>query len=342
MKSSSKPHTHEIQQLQSYEVNDSLNRLELKKDHLIAFSLIAGVASIYLFLQGTYTLELFGSYGLNIFMTAAAILGLISYARIGKSPFSLVSLGFALGLVSWVSGLWFYTYTYYIANADLPYISMADAFYLMSYPPMIWGTISLLRLFARSLKRMEWLTLAAAGTAFTILMIPYVILPSIEGVGGLTQLEALVTVLYPLMDAAVFLLLFPLFLAFRKGVIGLSFALIASGAAMYTLGDIALTYVNLTTGYFDGHPLDLLLFSGCILVGYGFWRRQSDMKSIVFDKRIDGRAIKLDRGAHCVYCNLEVRDPDVCQVCQRIARKLFQAEPSYTGCSSSGGSLHRS
>lgn len=334
MKFGSISHTPEIPQLESYEIRESLNRLQVKKDYLIAFSLMAGVASIYLFLQGTYALELFGSYGLNIFMTVAAMLGLISYMRIGKSPFSFVSLGFALGLISWVSGLWIYTYSYYVANADLPYISMADVFYLMSYPLMIWGAVSLLRLLVRTLERTEWLALAATGTAFTFLMVPYVILPTIEGVGALTPLEALVTVLYPVMDAVVFLLLFPLFLAFRKGVIGLSFALIASGAALYTLGDIALTYVNLTTGYYDGHPLDLLLFSGCILVGYGFWRRQSDMKSVLFDKDMDGRAIKLDHGTHCVHCNLEVRDLDICQVCQRIARKLFQAEPSYTGCSS--------
>ena len=300
--------------------------------------LITGVALIYLLLQGTYALELFGAYGLIAFMTAAAILGVVSYIQLGKSPFSFVSLGFALGLMSWVLGLAVYTYTYYIANTDLPYLSIADVLYLMEYPPMIWGAIGLLRHFGRSLERVKWAAVAVSGTTLILLMIPYVLLPSIQ---GLTSLEALVTILYPLMDTVVFLLILPLFFAFRKGVFGLSFALIASGTALFVLGDMALAYVNVTTGYYDGHPLDLLLFMGCILVGYGFWKRNTDLKSIDFGEHRGGKGIKLDLGTHCVYCNLDVRDQDVCQVCRRIARKLFHADTSYRSCCSSSGNLQR-
>jgi hypothetical protein len=320
LESSSRQSTYGIDQLRNYELRGLLSRPELKS-HLTAFSLMTSVSLIYLLFQGTYGLELFGSYGLIAFMSAAAILGIISYMRLGKSLFSSISLGIAVGLISWVLGLAVYTYTYYIANADLPYVSIADLFYLMSYPPMIWGALGLLRLFGRSLDRVEWTIVAVSGAALCLLMIPYVIVPSIE---GLTALEALVTIVYPLMDTVVFLLILPLVFAFRKGVFGFSFAMIASGTALYALGDVALAYVNVTTGYYDGHPLDLLLFLGSILVGYGFWKRNSDLKYIDFGKRMNNKFIKLDLGTHCVYCNLEVRDKDVCQVCKRISKKLFQ------------------
>lgn len=329
---------HPIEQLQSYEIRDSLSPLVVRKSHLAAVSLIVGVGLVYLLFQGTYGLEIFGSYGLPLFMAAAATLGLLNYLRMGKSPFSYVSLGFALGLVSWALGLAAYTYVYYVAYSDVPYISMLDVFYLGSYPPMIWGAIGLLKLLGKSLKKAEWAAVAVSGTALTILMIPYVFIPSIE---GLTSWDALVAIIYPVMDNAVFLLLLPLFFAFRKGVAGLSFALIAFGAALFTLGDMALTYVSLTSGYYDGHPLDLLLFSGCIIVGYGFWNRNSDLKSIDFGKHMNGKSVRLDLGTHCVYCNLDARDQDACRVCRRISKKLFRAEPSYTGCLSSRGSPGR-
>jgi len=330
MKSSSKRITREVQRLESYGIEDSLKRFELKKDHLVVFSLMTGVALVYLFLQGTYALELFGSYGLNVFMTAAATVGLVTHVRLGKSQFSYVSLGFALGLISWASGLWIYTYTYYIANASLPYISVVDAFYLMSYPPMVLGAIALLRLVGGAVRRIEWVAMAGVATALIILIIAYVVLPSIE---DLTDLEALVTVLYSSMDAVVFLLLLPIFFAFRKGIFGKSFALIALGAASYTLGDIVLAYVNTTSGYYDGHPLDLLLFFGCVAVGYGFWKRNSDLKLINFGE--SSMKVKLDLGTHCLSCNLEARDHDMCQVCQRISRKLFHTNPNRRNCPSS-------
>lgn len=175
-------------------------------------------------------------------------------------------------------GLGVYTYNYLIARTDLPYLSLADVFYLLSYPPIILGCVGLLRLFGRSLGRLGWLAVAGVGVVLYGLVVVYAIVPSIQYLD--TLLEVLVTALYPSLDIVIFLLVLPLFYAFRKGIFESSFALIALGAFLFALGDLVFTYVNLSEGYYDGHPLDLLWFIGSISSGYGFYRQQADLKSI--------------------------------------------------------------
>jgi hypothetical protein len=245
-------------------------------DNAVVLILVAIVALFYFAAQGTYTLLLFANYGLIAFAGLAGVLGLISSIRSGKSLPGYLSLGFAVGLIAWMFGLATYSYTYLIAGVDLPYVSLADVFYFLSYPPMILGCIGLLRLFASSLKRADWAIVASVGTSLIIATAIFVAIPSIETLSDPS--EILTTVPYPLLDALVLVLLLPTVLAFRKGIFQAPYALLALGALLITLGDLVFTYVNLEIGYYDGHPLDLLWFTGCIAYGYGFLRQHMGFK----------------------------------------------------------------
>lgn len=245
----------------------------LRPDTGITISIAIAVSAFYLLAQGTDSLALFANYGLILFAGSAGLLGLLSYARLGKSQMGYVSLGFAIGLLMWMLGLVVYTYYYLIIEVELPYNSLADVFYLLSYPSMVLGCVGLLRTVASSLQRAHWLSVATTGAVLCILVVLYAVIPS---VAELTDpLEVLTTSLYPLLDLLVLVLLLPLFVAFRKGIFVAPYSLLALGALLMVLGDLIFTYVNLTIGYYDGHPLDLFWFMSCISFGYGFWRQHT-------------------------------------------------------------------
>jgi hypothetical protein len=244
--------------------------IRLGLDDAIALLLVLAVALFYFVAQGTDALLLFANYGLVVFVGFAGVLGLMSSIRLGKSLSGFLSLGFAVGLIVWMLGLVVYSYTYLIAGVDLPYVSLADVFYFLSYPPMIFGCVGLLRLFAPSLRKVDLGVMAVVGVSMCIVTVIYVVIPSVQTLSD--PLEILTTIPYPLLDVLVFLLLLPLVFAFRKGMFQTPYALLALGAFLVALGDLVFTYVNLEIGYYDGHPLDLLWFTGCIAYGYGFWR----------------------------------------------------------------------
>jgi hypothetical protein len=238
--------------------------------------LVVAVVLFYFVGQGTDALLLFANYGLIAFVGFAGVLGLMSSIRLGRSLLGVLSLGFAVGLIAWMLGLAVYSCTYLIAGVDLPYVSFADVFYFLSYPPMIFGCIGLLRLFAPALRKTDWVVMAAVGASMCIVTVVYVVIPSVQTLSG--PLEVLTTVPYPLLDVLVFLLLLPLVFAFRKGIFEAPYALLALGAFLVALGDLVFTYVNLEIGYYDGHPLDLLWFTGCIAYAYGFFRQYTGFK----------------------------------------------------------------
>jgi hypothetical protein len=252
--------------------------MKMREGECIALAACVTAASFYALAQGTYSLTLFANYGLITYMGSAALISVVNYFRIGRSKMANLSLGFALGLISWMLGLAVYTYAYYVLGTGLPYLSVADAFYLLSYPPMILGAVGMLRPFSKAVVKREWLIVAVTGFVLYVLVTVYVIPPSVNALSG--PLEASVTILYPSLDIVLFLLLFPLYFATKAGVFQKAFTFVTLGAALFALGDLAYAYLSVTGLYYDGHPMDLLLFFGCVSVGYGFWRQHADLTSL--------------------------------------------------------------
>jgi hypothetical protein len=247
----------------------------MKTCDVAAIMAAIAAAAVYLLAQGTEALALFANYGLIAYMGSAALIGFINYFRIGRSLAAELILGFALGLVFWALGLVVYTYAYFVTGEGLEYLSLADVFYFLSYPSMFFGISRMLRLFGKAATGRHWLVTLAFGTVLYALIGVYVLIPSVSELG--VSLDALVTVLYPILDTIVFLMLFHLFLVFRKTIFEKSYAFIALGAMLLAVGDLTYTFLNVTSMYYDGHPLDLLLFFGCVSAGRGFWIQLTDL-----------------------------------------------------------------
>ncbi len=241
---------------------------------IIALAAAVFSAAFYALGQGTEILTLFSNYGLIAYMASAALIGLVAYKKLGPSKITNLTLGYAIGLLPWAVGLAIYTYAYYVSMTGLSYLSIADVFYLLSYPPWIISAVLTLRTVHRAVGRNAWLAVIATGVVLYLLVGVLVIPPSIS---DLSSLEAFVTALYPSLDLAFFLLVLPLLFAFRKGLLERPYAFITLGALLLALGDLAYAVLSVAGLYYDGHPMDLLLFVGCISAGYGFWRQQADL-----------------------------------------------------------------
>jgi hypothetical protein len=228
--------------------------------------------------QGTRILTDFANYGLIAYMVGAAMVGVFVYGRLKSSKFANVILGYALGLMSWAVGLSIYTYAYVVTSSGLPYLSIADVFYLLSYVPWMISALSMLWVFGRAIRARAYLSVLAVGAVLYFLVAVYVIPSSLSGLNDV--LEVFVTVLYPTLDITFFLMVFALFLAVRGGVFAKPFAVMALGTVLLALGDLTYAVLSVTELYYDGHPMDLMLFFGCILAGYGFWRQYADLNRL--------------------------------------------------------------
>jgi hypothetical protein len=244
----------------------------------LALAACTVAVAVYAFAQGTEGLGLFANWGLIAYMGAASLVGIATYLSLGGSKMASISLGYALGLLSWLLGLSVYTYAYLVSGTGLPYVSIADVFYLLSYPAWIVGAVRMLRLFGRAIRTAGWLALAAVGVVLYMLIIIFVIPASVSSLES--SIEVLVTALYPTLDVAFFLMTLAIFLAFRAGVFEKAFAFMALGAMLLALGDLVYAVLSVTGLYYDGHPMDLLLFFGCVSAGYGFWRQHADLTQL--------------------------------------------------------------
>jgi hypothetical protein len=235
----------------------------------------AVAVAVYAFWQGTEGLGLFANWGLIAYMGTASLVGIGTYLNLGGSKMTNISLGYSLGLLSWLLGLSIYTYAYFVAGTELPYLSIADVFYLLSYPAWVLGAVGMLRVSGRGTRTAGWLAVAAVGVVLYILIIVYVIPASVSGLES--PMEAFVTALYPTLDVAFFLLTLAFFVVFRGGIFERAFAFMALGAMLFALGDLLYAVLSVTGLYYDGHPMDLLLFLGCVSAGYAFWRQNAEL-----------------------------------------------------------------
>jgi hypothetical protein len=250
----------------------------MRYEKYVALAACAVAGAFYAFGQGTEGLAFFSNFGLIAYMLAASLVGIFVYLRLGASKFTNASLGYALGLLSWALGLSIYTYAYFVTEIGLPYLSVADVFYLLSYPAWMLGAVGTFRLYGRGIRRAGWLAVTAVGVVLYALIIVYVIPASVSGLES--PIEAFVTALYPSLDVAFFLLILAIFIAFRAGIFEKAFSFMALGAVLLALGDLVYAVLSVTGLYYDGHPMDLLLFFGCVSAGYGFWRQHADLAKL--------------------------------------------------------------
>lgn len=186
---------------------------------------------------------------ISVSAVAAILVGARRNVRGRRVPWYLFALAQALFLVGDVFA---YNYGRFFGE-ELPFPSIADAFYLAFYFPLIAGLVLLVRERGRardqaSLVDALTVTVAAAALSWTYLMSPYA-----HAAGGLPT--KLVSICYPLMDVLVLGVLVRLMVASGRRAIG--FALLALGFAALLVTDSVYGWLLLHGAYQPGSPLDV-------------------------------------------------------------------------------------
>jgi diguanylate cyclase (GGDEF)-like protein/PAS domain S-box-containing protein len=202
----------------------------------------------YLFLKGTpfHSGPAFNLIGLS---SVVAIAVAMRIYRAVQLPWALIALGQAAFVIGDVLA---YNYKRFF-GVDLPFPSVADAFYLATYPLLIGGLILLVRKRTRAHDRAALIdavivSLSAGALSWAILMAPYAHDTS------LSVLTKLTSIAYPVMDLAVAACVARL--ALGAGGRSASLAFLTTGVLFLLGTDSVYGWALLHGGYTTGGLLD--------------------------------------------------------------------------------------
>lgn len=155
---------------------------------------------------------------------------------------------------------------------EVPTPSLADLFWGLSYPALIYGTFALLRTYTNSGLAVQVNKLAWVATGVVFLGAGYFLMLPILQDGASSLGEKLFLLLYPVGDVILFGASAAIALMMRQfgeGKLGLPWTFIALGMITVTLGDMIYTYLSAADLYHTGHVVDLSwVLQGC-LVAWG-------------------------------------------------------------------------
>jgi len=148
-----------------------------------------------------------------------------------------------------------------VYNVD-PFPSIADVFYIGTYPLFVAFLLISLKPIRKSISKKSWLF---AITLSVIFLIPS-ILASIGDLEGESSFSATIALAYPIMSA---FQLAPaivgiMFLA-KRGA-NYSWMLLLFGFLVISISDTFFLFVELDDSYYDGHPVDLMYLYAFILL----------------------------------------------------------------------------
>jgi signal transduction histidine kinase len=177
-------------------------------------------------------------------------------------------LAVGAGMAGWSLGELYWTI--HLADLDeVPYPSLADAFYLSLYPGLYVGIVLLVRTRVSGFQTSLWLD-GAIGALAAAALGAALIYPAIEQSTDAAAGTVAVNLAYPLGDL--------LLLSFVVGMLtltgwrpGRAWALIAFGLVANSIADGTFLYLEATNSYTEGTPIDSLWLFGSTLVALAAW-----------------------------------------------------------------------
>lgn len=226
----------------------------------VSLVLIVGLTLIYAF-QGYYPefIQFFSNAFPPVIAGAVVIscgFSLEKYWHKAREQFSMVWLYFTWGLFLWFVGEAVWAGYTLVWGIEIPYPSIADAFWLCGYIPFFMALYLYVKIFGPVLSK----RVLAASMAVTLGLTAIVSITLITPVLGAEEDLAtmMVDFAYPLFDLALFSIAFLGLLIFLKGRLGKSWLLINMAILTNVCADMLFSYTTAQGIYYSGHPIDLL------------------------------------------------------------------------------------
>ncbi len=194
-------------------------------------------------------------------------------SKVGKAVFFI-----SLGAFSWGVGQMFWSLYYNIfQKVDVPYPSLADVGYSLSFPFLAIGLISLSKATGArfSLRHRGGKILAVAITIAAMVLAYYLLI--VVARGGVIDfaeggLKLFFDLIYPLGDLVILLfslLIYGLSFNYLGGRYKVPILSIILGLLVLFLGDFSFSYTTTVGTYYNGHWVDIILPTAWMLIVLG-------------------------------------------------------------------------
>lgn len=219
-------------------------------------------------------------FALGLIPLFGGILGFFKSLRWGgvKSSVGRALLFISLGAICWGMGQMFWSLYYNIfTHVEIPYPSLADVGYSLSFPFLAAGLINLSKATGArfSLKHPAgkllalFIIVAGMSAAYYLLIVV-----ARGGVIDFTEggLKLFFDLAYPLGDLAIFLsslLIYGLSFNYLGGKYKFATLSIISGLLVLFIGDFSFSYTTTVGTYYNGHWVDMVLPTAWMMVVFG-------------------------------------------------------------------------
>lgn len=245
----------------------------------ISLIIMIGLALLYVF-QGYYPefMSLFSDVS-PPFIAFVAVLSsglcLRKYWHSIKEKFSLIWLCFTLGVMFWFLGELGWTIYTRVLNIEIPYPSIADAFWLSGYIPFFIALYLYVKIFSSVLSRKMLVIALSIVLIITVCVSVTLMIPLLSTGEDLTTLT--IDFAYPFLDLLLFSVALLGLFVFRQGQLGKSWLLINIGVLPDVTADILFSYTTAQETYYSGHPLELLYHFGYLFTFLAFYIHMKEL-----------------------------------------------------------------
>lgn len=253
--------------------------LERKTIFLTTFALVLGAALIIQLKPGGE-----GSIGgivniLNILFSLLAVvaLGIVPFAFKRREPQRVSWMLIAAGVFCYFLGESAWALLSWLDGNEVPFPSIADAFWLLGYIPLYWGLISVNRTIKARLWIREALTLGLFSIVITFVMSYFVFWPIITST-EISLVEKVLDLAYPLLDMFLLLMACSIMLLYEKGVFGAPWLIIMTSFIAFSFSDILFSYLTWNDLYREGDFVDLGWLVAYALIMAGAWLQTSILR----------------------------------------------------------------
>jgi hypothetical protein len=133
---------------------------------------------------------------------------------------------------------------YSILGQEVPYPSLADFFWVIGYIPIGIGLITRVRTIPTKPNRSQnMLILAVSGVTILITILFYFI-PIIQGFDPQQLVQSILTLVYPITDLFVIIIILRLLFSYEEGDYGFGWRLLALGFVFMSVSDFLFTYTS--------------------------------------------------------------------------------------------------
>ena len=261
-------------------MDNSVNKQNLiKKEHNSIIFLIVSLVTITLVYQIMPFLDdlqfLWISFLAYVLVpgTSVALASILTIKLYRQKHFqSKAFLFFTIGVSFWFIAEQIWAAYVYVYDID-PFPSIADIFYMATYPFFIAFLLISLKPIRKSITKKIWL--------FSIVLSFTFLIPSIlacynaleESEGGIDPISKSIALSYPILSSFQLIpaIIGVMFMA-KKGA-SYTWMLLLFGFLIFSISDTFYLFSELDGSYYDGHPVDLMYLYGFILLIFSLYSR---------------------------------------------------------------------